>query len=124
MSEAYEDIKVIDDEQLTDPMEYLADIPARMISGVLGLMAFMVSCIVGLIAGNPGYVILLRAMLAMFVCTLIGRVLGMVGEMCVREYVSQYKTNRPRPIKPRQLVQLENERKAHDEVIKHLKKAA
>lgn len=124
MAESYEDIEIIDDSKLVDPSEYLADIPARLISGVMGLMAFMVACVVGLIAGNPGYVILVRAMLAMLVCTLIGRVLGTVGEICVHEFVTRYKSDRPRPEKPRQLVELEEARKAHDEMVERMKKAA
>jgi len=124
MNESYQSIKIIDDDKLSDPSEYLADIPARLISGVLGLMAFMVACLTGLMAGNPGFVILTRAMLAMLLCTVIGRILGIVGEICIREYVSKYKDSRPRPQKPSQLVELERAKLEHDRVVAHMKKAA
>lgn len=123
MPESYQDVEILDDEKLANPSEYLADIPARLISGVLGLMAFVVACITGLMAGNPGYVILTRAMLAMLVCTIIGRVLGIVGEICICEYVARYKSARPRPPKPSQLVELDREREEHNRVVAHLKNA-
>ena len=124
MANSYDDIQVVDDEKLADPGEYLADIPARLVSGVLGLMAFMLACVVGLFAGNPGYVILVRAMIAMVVCAIIGRILGMVGEVCVREYVLRYKSDRPRPQKPTQLVELERAKRAHEQVVARMKNAA
>lgn len=124
MPESYEDIQIIDDDKLADPSEYLADIPARLISGVLGLMAFTVACLTGLMAGNPGYVILVRAMIAMLICTFLGRILGIVGEICIREYVSTYKSTRPRPQKPAQLVALEKAKHEHERVVAHMKNAA
>lgn len=123
-AQEYEDIEIVDDEQLTDPHEYLADIPARLISGVLGLMAFVLACVVGLLAGNPGFVILTRAILAMLVCALVGRFLGIVGEVCVREFVERYKSERPRPRKPQQLVRLEQAKQEHEQVVRSMKKAA
>lgn len=123
MRESYEDIQIIDDDKLTDPSQYLADIPARLISGVLGLMAFMVACLTGLLAGNPGSVILVRAMLAMLLCTLIGRVLGIVGEIGIREFVTNYKSARPRPQMPSQLIELDQAKREHERVVAHMKKA-
>jgi hypothetical protein len=123
MPQDFADIEIVDDAELIDPSEYLADVPSGMISGVLGMMGFAVACLVGLIAGNPGYVILLRAMLAMLVCAIIGRVLGVVGEICVREFVTLYKSDRPKPIKPKQLIELEAQRKAHEDVVQSMKKS-
>lgn len=119
-----EKIEIPDDDKLADPRKYLADIPARLISGVLGLMAFVLASVVGLIAGNPGFVVLMRALVAMFVCAVIGRVLGVMGEVCVREYVTRYKSDRPRPQKPQQLVELERAKEAHEQVVQSMKKAA
>lgn len=124
MGGTVEKIEIPDDGKLADPRQYLADIPARLISGVLGLMAFVLASVVGLIAGNPGFVILTRALVAMFVCAIIGRVLGVVGEVCVREYVTRYKSDRPRPQKPQQLVELERAKEAHEQVVQSMKKAA
>ncbi|MFG0314459.1 MAG: hypothetical protein ACF8LL_09775 [Phycisphaerales bacterium] len=123
MAEVYEDIEIVEDEGLVDPSEYLADIPATLISGVFGLTAFMLTCFVGLLAGNPGHVILLRAMVAMLVCAVIGRVLGIAGEICIREFVSKYKSTRPRPRKPQELLTLEAEQREHDRAVQHMKKS-
>ena len=123
MAKSFQDIKMVDEDQLSDPREYLADIPARLVSGVLGLMGFVTACMVGLLAGNPGVVILTRALLAMLICTFIGRILGTMGETCVREYVERYKTDRPRPTKPRQLQELEQANFDHREMVESLKKA-
>lgn len=123
MPQDFTDIEIVDDSQLVDPREYLADVPSGMISGVLGMMGFTLACLVGIFADNPGYVILLRAMLAMVVCAIIGRVLGMVGETCVREFVTMYKSDRPKPKKPKQLVELDAARKAHQDVVQSMKKS-
>lgn len=123
MPQDFTDIEIVDDSGLADPSEYLADVPSGMISGVLGMMGFTIACLVGLMAENPGYVILLRAMLAMVVCAIIGRVLGTVGETCVREFVTIYKSDRPKPKKPKQLVELEAARRAHQDVVQTMKKS-
>ncbi len=123
MAKSYRDIVVADENRLSDPQQYLADIPARLVSGVLGLMGFVTACFVGLMAGNPGVVVLSRALIAMLICVVVGRLLGIIGETCVREYVTRYKTEHPRPSKPHQLVELEREKHDHQEVVDSLKKA-
>jgi len=111
-------------ESLIDPSEYMADVSTRLASGVLGLMGFVTALLVGLFAGNPVIVILLRAILAMVICSIIGKMLGSVGEICVREFVTKYKSERPQPLKPKQLVDLDKEQKDHETVVKTMKKAA
>jgi len=124
MSE-FADIEIIDDNKdLPDPSEYLADIPTKLISGVLGLMGFTTAAVVGLLANNPGLVIIGRALIAMLICSFIGRLLGMVGEVCVREFVEHYKTGRPTPQMPQELIDLQTEQAAHASVVKNMKKAA
>jgi hypothetical protein len=108
----------------TDPGEYLADVPTQLASGVLGLMGFMTACVVGLVAGNPGIVIISRALVAMLICSFVGKLLGAAGEMCVREFVMRYKSDRPVPQKPLELVNLDRQQMAHNEVIDTMKKAA
>jgi len=111
-------------ESLIDPCEYMADVSTRLASGVLGLMGFVTALLVGLFAGNPVIVILLRAILAMVICSIIGRMLGSVGEICVREFVTKYKSDRPQPVKPKELVDLDKEQQDHETVVKTMKKAA
>ncbi len=120
----YSDIEIVDDTPLADPSEYLADIPTNLTSGVLGLMGFMTAAVVGLMAGNPGLVVLTRALVAMFICTVVGRILGAAGEMCVREFVNRYKSDHPEPSKPQALVNIDMEHQAHDNMVKNMKKAA
>ena len=124
MPENAGDIEILSEgESLADPREYLADIPASLISGVLGLMGFMLACVVGVLASNPGYIILIRAILAMLICAIIGRILGTIGEICIREYVTNYKTGRPEPKRPQDLVDLENKQLEHERLVEHMKKA-
>ena len=122
------DVEILDDNSVDgskiDPGEYLADVSSKLISGVLGLMGFSTALVIGMLAQNPALVTIGRALIAMFVCALIGRMLGVVGEVCVREFVSTYKYNRPEPEKPQELVELDNEKKAHKTVMSTLKKAA
>lgn len=116
--------EIPDNDALIDPSEYLADIPMRLVSGLLGLMGFSTSIVIGMIAGNPASVILIRAMIAMFFCAIVGRLLGAIGEVCVREFVVKYKSDRPQPKKPEQLLELDREKRAHEKVVKNMKKAA
>lgn len=118
------DTEIIDNDSLVDPSEYLADVSTKLASGVLGLMGFLTALLVGLMAGNPITVILIRAIVAMLICAIIGRMLGAAGEVCVREYVTKYKSDRPQPAKPKELVDLDKEQKAHDSVVMTMKKAA
>lgn len=119
-----DDVDIADNESLMDPSEYLADVSTQLVSGVLGLMGFTTAILVGLFAGNPVLAILLRAIVAMLVCAFVGRILGAVGEACVHEYVTRYKTDRPQPSKPKELVALDMEQEAHESVINTMKKAA
>jgi len=82
------------------------DEPARVVAGVLGLTAFVTASLVGLGIGNPGSLILTRALVAMVVCALVGRLLGVAGERCVREFIASYKAERPIPEVPGALAEL------------------
>jgi len=120
----YSDIEIVEDGTTLNSSEYLADIPTKLTSGVLGLMGFMTACLVGLLAGNPGIIILGRALIAMLCCAFVGKVLGAVGEVCVREFVNLYKYDRPEPTMPQQLADLDMEKQAHESMVKNMKKAA
>ena len=120
------DIEIVEDSDPSqaNPEEYLADLPSKLISSTLGFMGFTTACIFGLLAGNPGLVIITRAMVAMVVCAFIGRVLGVVGEICVREFIELYKRERPMPEKPEELRSLDREQLAHESLVSSMKKAA
>lgn len=55
-----------------------------------GLTGFAVALIAGLAADNPADTVLLRAILAMFACQLIGALVGAVGERVVRDAIRDY----------------------------------
>jgi len=59
---------------------------ARFAGAGLGLLAFAVAIIAGLIAQNPVTVTLSRGILALFVFCLIGLVLGKAAELVVAEH--------------------------------------
>lgn len=51
--------------------------------------------IAGLAADNPAETVLLRALIAMFVCQVIGVLVGAVGERVVRDAVREYQDSHP-----------------------------
>jgi len=104
--------------------DYLADVPARVVSGTMGLAAFAMAAIVGLWAGNPAIVTLTRALVACAVCAFIGRILGSMGEVCTKEFIAHYKKQNPRPRLPDELQQLEMTRAAHAQVVDEMRKKA
>jgi len=111
-------------EGSTNPGDYLADVPTKLVSGVLGLMGFATASLVGLVAGNPGILIIVRAIVAMLICSIVGRILGAIGEVCVREFVNRYKVDRPQPKKPKELIDLDLKQQAHMSVIETMNRAA
>lgn len=117
------DVEIVNDQEFKDG-EVQPDVPARVISSLLGLMGFFTALLVGLIASNPGITIVLRALLAMAICAVVGRIIGTAGEMCVREFLNKYKEDRPFPELPDELRAMYKAR-ADDEVLRErMKKAA
>jgi len=117
MSDDKSDVEIIPDEEIHAEGDVQADVPARVISSVLGLMGFFTALLVGLVVGNPGITIVVRALLAMAICTIAGRIIGKAGEICVREFLRNYKTDRPTPELPVQLKRL-YEVRAQDEALR------
>ncbi|MBL4808831.1 MAG: hypothetical protein JKY43_02080 [Phycisphaerales bacterium] len=118
------DVEIIQNEYAHLDGDVMPDVPARVISSLVGLMGFFTALLVGLVAGNPGVIIVLRALLAMAICAVIGRIIGTVGEICVREFLTNYKKDRPKPVLPEQLQQLYKTRADDDAIREQLKKAA
>jgi hypothetical protein len=94
--------------QAPDP--FGGESPSRVLGGVLGLMGFVTALLVGLLSSNPGTTIITRAIIALIVCAVIGRVLGRVGEVCVREFLDRYRAERPIPEMPEALKRLYKKR--------------
>ena len=59
---------------------------ARFAGAGLGFLAFSITAFAGLFVQNPVTVTLSRSILALFVFTIIGLVLGTAAELVVREY--------------------------------------
>lgn len=117
------DVEIVQDQNEAAELNQ-AGVPAKVISCILGLMGFFTALLVGLMAGNPGVIILLRAMLALALCALVGRILGIVGEISVREFLDKYKEDRPTPILPIQLQRLYKSRADHEALRNSMKKSA
>jgi uncharacterized membrane protein len=116
-AESQSDVEIVLDSEQAPSGEVKPDVPARVFSSVLGLMGFGTALLVGLFAGNPGITILYRAILAMAICAVVGRVIGMVGEAGVREFLKNYKHDRPMPEVPAPLQRLYKAR-ADDEAMR------
>ncbi len=104
--------------------DYLADVPSRVVSGSMGLVAFALAAGVGLWAGNSALVILTRALVACALCAIIGRVLGAMGEACIGDFIGKYRGDNPKPVMPEELRQLESDRAAHGQVVDEMRKKA
>ncbi|USN98605.1 MAG: hypothetical protein H6810_10590 [Phycisphaeraceae bacterium] len=73
--------------------------PSKIFAAVLGLTAFAVAIVAGLMNGGDGRSILTRALTCMVVCYPVGLVLGAVARHAVDEHTSAYKRDHPpRPI--------------------------
>lgn len=70
-------------------------IPTKVIGVCAGLTAFSIAMVAGIAADNPAEDVLLRAILAMFACQLIGWIVGAISERIVREALKQYRQSHP-----------------------------
>lgn len=61
-------------------------IPTKVIAASVGLCGFAAAVVAGLGAGNPAPTVLVRALIALFACYVVGLCVGMVGERTVREH--------------------------------------
>lgn len=69
--------------------------PTKVIAGSLGLTAFAIAVVAGMAAGNQSAEILVRALISMMLCYVLGLVLGAIGEHTMDEHVRQYIAARP-----------------------------
>jgi hypothetical protein len=74
--------------------------PTKVIASALGLSAFSTAVTAGIASGNLALDVLFRALVAMFVCYLVGLLLGMIGERTVDEHVRQYVAARVGSVAP------------------------
>jgi hypothetical protein len=62
---------------------------SKVVGGILGMVAFAVACIVGLLAGNDVTTVLTRGLIAMAVFFVVGLLAGAVGRRLVDEHMQR-----------------------------------
>jgi len=72
-------------------------LPAKLIAACAGLTGFTVAILAGLAANNTADVILGRSVLAMFVCYVVGGVIGGVMDKAVSEGIADYQRRMAAP---------------------------
>ncbi len=97
---------------------------SRVVGGILGLTGFSTALFIGMAAGNPAITTLARGLVCMIVCCIVGRMLGSVGAVAVGEYLEKYRADRPAPEPPSELVELQDRRNRHKQIVEELKRAA
>jgi len=68
---------------------------SRLIAAVMGLSSFALAVLAGMVAGNPGVVTLLRALVCMAAGFAVGHVLGWAAAVAASEYLKSYREARP-----------------------------
>lgn len=71
--------------------------PARIVAASFGLIGFSATALIGLLAGNDHTNIIIRSLLVMIACWVIGRICGAISMVGVREYLTQYESEFPIP---------------------------
>lgn len=71
--------------------------PAKVIAACAGLTGFTVAILAGLAANNTADVILGRSVLALFVCYVVGAVIGGVMDKAVSEGIADYQRRAAAP---------------------------
>lgn len=71
--------------------------PNRMIASCFALCGFAVALLAGMDASVTTASALLRAIVALAVCYMIGTVIGAAGEACIAESFSDYSRRNPAP---------------------------
>lgn len=69
--------------------------PTKLYAAILGLTAFLVAVMGGLLAGTPASDVLSRAIVSMTVCYGVGAVLGMISGLAIKDFVRDHHTKHP-----------------------------
>jgi len=69
--------------------------PTRLIGACMGLGGFALAIVAGLAADNPTNQILLRAILSMLGCQVVGLAIGAVAEMAIDERSAAHRAAHP-----------------------------
>lgn len=69
----------------------------QVVGAISALCGFAVALIAGMAAGNPADTVILRALVAMFVCALVGRAVGAAGFAAIRSHIETFREANPVP---------------------------
>lgn len=69
--------------------------PSKLIATSFALIAFAIALIAGIAADNPASTALVRALLAMAICYVVGWLLGMVATKATGEHIEAYRQAHP-----------------------------
>jgi undecaprenyl pyrophosphate phosphatase UppP len=72
-------------------------LPSKAIAACIGLLGCSVSIICGMLSGGPADEILLRSMLAMGACIVLGRAIMWATRLCLEERLAQHVEATPIP---------------------------
>lgn len=78
-------------------------VPSRIVASAFALCAFAIALLGGLSAGNNAFDVLVTAVIAMFVCFVLGQGLGMMGERAIAEAAHEHAERHPIPDVQREL---------------------
>ena len=79
------------------PSNGLLAMPARVIAACFALTGFTGAVLIGVLAENPAFTILLRALGVMIGALLIGRIIGSIAQRTVLDTIARYKDEHPIP---------------------------
>lgn len=70
---------------------------AKVVAAVFALSAFAVALIAGAAAGNGATTVLIRALIALAACQVVGLFAGMIVERVIHEHEMRYRAENPVP---------------------------
>ena len=73
---------------------------ARVVSAAFALSGFTVALVSGMGAGNTSSQVLLRALVALFVCQFVGMIVGSMLDRVLEEHETRYRKDHPIPVVP------------------------
>lgn len=70
-------------------------VPTKVIASSCGLAGFAVATLAGMFAANPADSVLIRALLALAACYIVGTGVGLACERTIARAITDYKHTRP-----------------------------
>ncbi|GEM_PF-3600034 len=107
-----------------DAFTISSDSVPSVTGSVLGLAGFVTVLATGLIEGNPAPTTIGRGLLCMLICAAVGRVIGWAGLVSAGEVVDRFRGDHPEPEMPESLIELQQRKQQHEDVVKKMQNAA